>query len=179
MAQNEQLTSLALFHHCMYFKPVFWWNFYWSCFLSLWGLCFYQSVRGFLIHLYTIYVYVGIFLLLFCILSLMSHTVIGQKRSMNKKVFRHLETLTRSKKTNNLRNETTFTRVTKGIVFRNDFAQTTSFNLEWNIVHAEGSSRAVSDVTALKEIALGDLCHKHMWPKWKFPPLSVHVLIRF
>lgn len=57
----------------MYFKPVFWWNFYLSCFLSFWGhgtfislsLCFYQSVRGFLIHLYTIYVYVGIFLLFF------------------------------------------------------------------------------------------------------------------
>lgn len=47
--------------------------------------------------------------------------------------------------------------MTKGIIFRNDFAQTTSFNLEWNIVHAESSLRAVSDVTAL-----GDLCHKHM-----------------
>lgn len=44
--------------------------------------------------------------------------------------------------------------MTKGIIFRNDFAQTTSFNLEWNIVHAEGSLWAVIDVTALGDVEI-------------------------
>lgn len=50
----------------------------------------------------------------------------------------------------------------RGITFKNDLSQTTSFDLEGNMQKV------------LKEIALVDKC---MWPRWKFPLLSNHALL--